>query len=450
MGGAACPLVAIAVFIAAAPPGGAQEGGRRILPLIDRTPRPLTPLERRERETGPSLPTLGPVTIPESRRSTLLPPAIAPIGPPGPRRPLRMGNFTLSPSAGLSTTYDDNINADRDDREDDVIIGLTGALRAQSILPRHSLGFRAEAGADLFVEDGDENSFDWLVGADGRLDLTPDSSLGADIGFTRYTESAESPEVTEETDESPTINLITGGAAYAAAVKRFGWQVASRISRLDAEDGATSEERDRISYDVSAEGSYLASRRLTVFAGPSYAFNDFDDDDAGVGDSQSVAGTTGVRLTLGRGVAATAEIGYLRVFFDDPERDDTGAVIGGIALEGAIPFGRQTTLRLGLDRSIDVASIEESSLRTTTAFSAGITEQLTSVSVASASITYAHRDFDDIERTDQDVIAALGYSHALTQNVALNLGYRFSKRFSDEDEEEFYRNTVTIGLSAAF
>ena len=149
-------------------------------------------------------------------------------------------------------------------------------------------------------------------------------------------------------------------------------------------------------------------------------------------------------------MAATAEIGYLRVFFDDPEQDDTGAVIGGVALEGAIPFGRQTALRLGLDRSIDVTTIEESSLRTTTAFSAGITEQLSSVSVASASITYAHRDFDDIARTDQDVIAALGYSHTLSQNVALNLGYRFSKRFSDEDAEEFDRNTVSIGLSAAF
>lgn len=40
--------------------------------------------------------------------------------------------------------------------------------------------------------------------------------------------------------------------------------------------------------------------------------------------------------------------------------------------------------------------------------------------------------------------------HTLVRNIALNVGYRFSQRFSDTDENEFYRNIVSVGLSASF
>ena len=59
-------------------------------------------------------------------------------------------------------------------------------------------------------------------------------------------------------------------------------------------------------------------------------------------------------------------------------------------------------------------------------------------------------DFVDDDRTDYNFSAQLGYSYSLLQNVALNLSYRFSQRFSDESEDEFYRNLVSVGLSASF
>jgi hypothetical protein len=59
-------------------------------------------------------------------------------------------------------------------------------------------------------------------------------------------------------------------------------------------------------------------------------------------------------------------------------------------------------------------------------------------------------DFLDIDRTDHDIVAQVGYSRILVRNVALNLGYRYSQRFSDDNEDEFYRNIVSLGLSAHF
>ena len=65
-------------------------------------------------------------------------------------------------------------------------------------------------------------------------------------------------------------------------------------------------------------------------------------------------------------------------------------------------------------------------------------------------VDFNRSDFVDDDRTDYNFSAQLGYSYSLLQNVALNLSYRFSQRFSDESDDEFYRNLVSVGLSASF
>ena len=87
---------------------------------------------------------------------------------------------------------------------------------------------------------------------------------------------------------------------------------------------------------------------------------------------------------------------------------------------------------------------------TRTGVFAAINRPLTRASAILGRVDLNRSDFVDDDRTDYNFSAQLGYSYSLLQNVALNLSYRFSQRFSDESDDEFYRNLVSVGLSASF
>ena len=94
----------------------------------------------------------------------------------GAGRGVRVGSFALQSATSTGLAYDDNINADDKDREGDFIWSINQYVRAQSLFRRHSLGFQASAGTGQYFQHRGESEINWLVGTDGRLDFTPNSS----------------------------------------------------------------------------------------------------------------------------------------------------------------------------------------------------------------------------------------------------------------------------------
>jgi hypothetical protein len=76
--------------------------------------------------------------------------------------------------------------------------------------------------------------------------------------------------------------------------------------------------------------------------------------------------------------------------------------------------------------------------------------RLGSRSVMSSSLSYAIAEFSDLDRTDHDLGARLGYAYRLSEHVFFNAGYRFSRRDSDDDDADFYRHLVSLGVSVAY
>ncbi|HUH00460.1 MAG TPA: outer membrane beta-barrel protein, partial [Kofleriaceae bacterium] len=143
-------------------------------------------------------------------------------------------------------------------------------------------------------------------------------------------------------------------------------------------------------------------------------------------------------------------VGYVAVFFADSERETQQSPAVSASLNGAISLDRLTLLSLGLNHSTDLTTADEAALVTTTQFATSINRLLTRASALLAGVRLSRSDFVDESRTDHDVVAELAYSHDLFRSVALNVGYRFSQRFSDDSEDDFYRNVVSVGLSASF
>lgn len=398
------------------------------------------------------LPGVAPGAAPNFRSSTLRPsPLLDEIDRP--QRVLQVGDFAILPQAQISAAFDDNVNANKDDREDEISSQLSGTVRAQSLFARHSLGFEASATAEPVGRDDEESIFDWIASADGRLDFSRRSALHGVVSFTRGTENIESVEAGEDV----TVTEAGGRLAYSQQLRRLGWAIGTGVARTDAEgedvvdelEAEDPDERDKTSYSVFADADYPLSRRLGAFIGSEYTLDDFDDDEAGR-DSHSVEASTGLRLRLRPGIAIRAGVGYDRIAFDDPERDTEYAITAEVGIDGALPLDERTDLRLGVDRSLEPVTVEDAAAATETTLLARLTRRFSRVAAGSIGVTFTRAEFAGDDRTDHDVVARIGYSRALTSRVSLNLGYRFSQRFSDVEEEEFYRNIVTVGLSTRF
>jgi hypothetical protein len=392
---------------------------------------------------------LMPDATPELGSSLLFPPnALEGVRPRG--RLLQVGKFAISPGVEIAGAYDDNIDASQSDRKDDITGNLGASLRADSLFERHRLGFEIDASIGNPQENlntTDRIAFTSRV--DGRLDLTPRSTLSAEASFTRGSQSPEAQEAGAE--EEPTIYTAASAVAYRQTLEHLGWEVASGVSRTESDGGDEASEQDRTSYTVSPSVTYEVTRRLGLFAETGYSIDDYDHaGEGGSRDAQTVGATVGTTLGLGRTFAARLGVGYIGVFFEDSERDDQNSPTFTADLTGAISLDRLTLLGLGLNHATEPTTADEAALVTRTRLFASINRLLTPASAVLARVSFVRSDFIDESRADDDIIVELAYSHILIRNIALNLGYRFSQRFSDEKEDEFYRNLVTVGLSATF
>jgi hypothetical protein len=369
-------------------------------------------------------------------------------------RALQMGRFAVSSSVDTAVTYDDNVRASDDDREDDITGNLGGSVGAQSQFERHSLGFDVGASIGNPHDSLDQDVMDRFSiasGVNGRLDLTRRSSLSAEANFARGAQNPEDEEAGAE--EQPTIITGSGAVAYAQRFNRLGWGLAAGANRREADDGEEASEQDRTRYTISPGVDYQVSRRLRLFAEPAYGINQYDQSgEGGSRDSQEVRADVGAELGLGRSFSARLGVGYAGIFFDDSERDDKHIPTINAGLGGAfgISLDRLTLLRVGLRHSTDQTTEDEAALVTRTGVFASINRPLTRASAILGRVDLNRSDFVDEDRTDHNFRAEVAYSYSLLQNVALNLSYRFSRRFSDESEDEFYRNLVSVGLSATF
>jgi hypothetical protein len=365
---------------------------------------------------------------------------------------IQVGDFVVSPRIAVAETYDDNTNASKSDRKDDITTNLQGSVRVDSLFKRHSLGFEVSAAIDEVDKSFGSNTTDRITvasGIDGRLDLTQHSTLSAEAQLTRGAQDPEAQEAGAE--EEPRIFTAAGAIAFAQQFERLGWQVAAGANRVEADGGDEASEQDRISYTIFPSVDYQVSRRLSAFAEAGYARNEYDHDgEGGSRNSQSIQATVGADLGLGRSFGARVGIGYIGVFFDDSERGDQQSPAFTLDLDGAINLDRLTLLSVALNHETDLTTADSAALVTRTTFSTSISRLLTPASAIVARVNLSRSDFVDENRTDHDVIAELAYSHTLFRNIALDVSYRFSKRFSDRKEREFYRNIASIGLSASF
>ena len=68
--------------------------------------------------------------------------------------------------------------------------------------------------------------------------------------------------------------------------------------------------------------------------------------------------------------------------------------------------------------------------------------------ILGADVGYTRDDFSGIDRTDDTITAGGGVSYLINRNFSIDAGYTYTKRWSDDEDEEFDRNLIRIGVTA--
>jgi hypothetical protein len=416
---------------------------------------------------APRAPQVTPVNpgVPNSRSSGYLPDALPELL--SQRVGFPFGNFILLPSVSTSIAYDDNIHARDEDRESDLIGTVGTAARLQSLYPRHAVGADVSVTASRSLTESGENDLDWLVGADGRLDLTRQSSVSGRISYTEFVEDPEDVDRDFDEEEDRTewednkVRVFSANGGYTRDFARFAAGLQASFTRqnedepegfeVDDDEDEDNRSGDRTSYGISAPITYPYSERLSFSFAPLWRRTAYDQDGGdGSRDSHSLGANVGAAYEVGAGLTIAANLGLVLRRYDDGETDFNPGE--GLVFDWAISrrVGGATVVDLAVSRSTSSTNAEGARLRYDTEISSGVTHALRSDLILSGEIGGARRGYQGVSRLDHDIFGRVSAAYRVTDLVSVTASYRYSQRFADDSDNNFYRNIVFVGLSAQF
>lgn len=367
---------------------------------------------------------------------------------------IRAGSFLLFPSLTGSVRYDDNIFADADDEEDDIIYGILPALEAQSQWSRHSLALRADVDAGIYTDNDDSNYVDYGISALSRIDVVGQSAFRIS-GFARHDheerdsqDEAGDEDVTELFDARLNVN-------YRHVFNRFFVQPGVDVRRRDFDDvgDVNNDDRDRWKYRGDLRLGYAVRPGLAVFGLGEVNAVRYDDtpDDGGVKrDSEGGRIGAGFEIDLTGKIVGEFDIGYSVQEYDDDQLDDfSGPTAGGQLTWNVTPL---TAIIGGLRADVEETTVtdgaERASSKLATEATVNVVHELRRNILLRGGVGYQNDDFEGINREDDTFDGTVGASYLLNRNLSIDLDYDFTNRDSDDDDSEFTRNVIMLGLRA--
>lgn len=390
----------------------------------------------------------------------------APLVPFGRGGGIRLGSrWVFLPSLSTSVTYDDNVDAaPSGEREDDVVGTASLRGRLQSTLARHAFGVDGVLSRNIFAGDTRPSEFNWSLGADARLDLTRRDQLDADLSYTRDQTDLTDPEQADlagaglvdpdEARREDRFDDLRLGVGYTRRHEDWTARLDTSVDRIAF---AETDERDRL--DVAVGGSFRRDigRNLGLSVTPSYRRTFFGETppDELDRDSQRFSLGAGADYSWPFGLRVGVTFSAVYLDFLDPEREDEQNIDVDFNIDAGadrgIPLTRRTTLNLAAGRTTDVTAAEGFATRTSTFAGADVIHIIGPSLSAGAGVEVSRDAFDgDDDRIDHNIDADARLSYALSRRVTTTLSYGFQKRFGDDPDDDFLRNTVSLGVTVVF
>ena len=382
------------------------------------------------------------VSVPDRAR-----PAYDPLG-------ITAGAFTIFPEVTVGTEYNDNIYATRSNKESDWIFTVAPRIRAGSDWSNHAVNMDAGIKSGFYASESDENYVDGHLLANGRLDISRDSSLSARAGIRRLHEDRGEPDVDRQAfswDEPGIYYRTIAGLDFYQAFGRFGATLGGGYTNLDYKsvdliDG-TSQDRDiqdREIYTVTGRLQYDMHPDVKPFITTRYEWRDYDQSEA-ERDSEGYRIGVGTGFDLGGITSGEVYGGYMKQDYDD-RSNISGFWFGLSKLWNATPI---TSVEAFAETSVKETTLQDSSgIRS---FDLGLRadHELRRNVLIGAAANYTLNDYRGADLTEDYYAVGPSLTYLWNRNLSAEIGYRYRTKDSDIRDREYSENRFTVAITGS-
>ena len=375
-----------------------------------------------------------------------------------------VGAFTLYPALELDLGYDDNVFATPAPTTPSAIAVIRPSLDLRSDWVRHQLRLLANGGFGFYASAPTQNFQNYMIQADGRLDIRNDLWLTGLIAFRRSTEALGTPNVSFA--QAPTVvdTLPIQLSLYhrfnrlfyqlTASATRYWYYDYSTITAL----GLPSASRDRTEYEEGIRIGYeLVDERLSIFISPSINQRLYVDTVNVAGQQRDSTGfnmAVGASLTLSPKSSLEGSVGWTSQTYT-ASGTSTSAI--AFSLSGAWNGYEPLTVRPVLARSINESALSNYQNYVSTVAGVDFTYDIHYPWKVIGGLSYNIADYTPVPglgvnpRTDSFVKASIGFLYEVRPQYSIGPVYEYSQGTSTDvaaGGPQFSRNFFSVRLVA--
>lgn len=373
---------------------------------------------------------------------------------------LRAGAFMVWPKVTATVERNDNIFATAANEQDDTIFHITPEVSLQSTWSRHALNAYARSIVHRFADFSTEDTEDYVVGANGRIDVLRTTQINAGADWSRLTEPRTT--ATSEGQARPVQYELT--SAYLSGAREFNrLRLSSRLAAqhftyLSRVGNTPQDDRDRTVTTLSGRGDYAISPDTALFVQvtgnkrnyrlnnpPAAAFPNFVNRD-----SDGVEVLAGANFEVSALVRGEIGVGYLSQNFDNGAFDD----VNGFGARGQLEWfpTQLVTLTLNGSRTVEDAGIAGASSYLSSNVGGQVDYELMRNVILTGRAGWGEDDYKGIDRTDKRTSAGVSATYLMNRRLGVTVSYDYSKQKSGgvDGGNDFSVNRVGATLTLQY
>lgn len=369
---------------------------------------------------------------------------------------IRLGAFVVNSNLELGAEANDNVFADNENEESDIIVRIVPTLDARSDWSRNELGGRFVVRHREYTDLDSESATDLRGELRGRIDVTRAFDLSGAIFASDEFEERRSVANLDVFEEPVNFQTLGGRAAARFQRDRIRLNADYQVTDYQYDDvplvGGGSFDLDERNYNfqqVRGRLSYAISPDFAVFGQASGSTRDYEeevliDGEFASRDADGYALQVGADFELPVLIRGDVAIGYL----EDTKDSDVFADVSGLSLQALVEWfpTRLTTVTFDASRNVIDPGLATAGSATATDYGVRVDHELFRNWLLFGAAGLRERDYEDIDRDDELLDLRIGATWKLNKRFHLD-GYvsRFD-RDSTVDAGDFEQNLIGLAL----
>ena len=368
---------------------------------------------------------------------------------------LPLGGLRLFPKVDLGIGNDDNVLRQPTATSSMMTSETPSFLLSSDNWSRNALSVYGNLAAQQFQDLSTDNTSDWTLGGNGRLDIQRGSDFSAGGSRAHLHEPRQSPDLPGLASKPTQYDLTHANGMFTYSPYKFGLKIGGTYDHYDY--GLTpvrgngspidNSDRNRDEYDLSARVSYSFSPGYAFFAQGDYVEQKFDqtlDRNKQRRDNSGYREDVGLTMQVSRLVQGEFFVGALQQKFHAPFKD-----LSGLHFGAAINWYASDLLTIHLNASNTLAATTLVGASTNDNKVAGISADYELLPNLLFQTGYTHTDstFKGVARHDQIDNETVGLTYLINQYMSANAHYTHEARSTNAAGQTYDDNIILGGLT---